>query len=140
MKAVSQRPQSSRGLRCIEPQSAIGRPPSVSIDRTFIVWRTYLKIFVFRFKDFLVVDKPLQLSTPWELVTARWRVLDTFSMLGMTRVQLWKQLYKVLEVQFLVQQPVVLNKVIQSPATAEPGKVLRVCVPENTMQNLRRQA
>ena len=48
-------------------------------------------------------------------------------------VQLWRQLYKVLEVQFLVQQPVVLNEVIQSPATAEACKVLRVCVPENSM-------
>ena len=51
----------------------------------------------------------------------------------MTMVQFWRQLYKVLEVQFLVQQPVVLDEVIQSPATAESCKVLRVCVPENTV-------
>ena len=48
-------------------------------------------------------------------------------------VQLRRQLYKIPEVQFLVQQPVILNEVIQSPATAEACKVLRVCVPENTM-------
>ena len=48
----------------------------------------YLKTGIFRFKDLLVVDKPLQLSAPWETISARWRVLDTLSTSEMTKVQL----------------------------------------------------
>ena len=48
--------------------------------------------------------------------------------------------YKGLEVQFLMQQLIILNEVIESTAAAQCCQVLWVCIGYNGMQDLVREA